>query len=321
MSDYNALVKNAAVSVTLVLQKKIKDLPVAQDLTRLAKKVVVLGENGERAVYCDASTTDMYIWIHSLLCCMQAEIHDASDSPESSSFSLEEFKSEVNLNYIASLSGFLTHKFGDLGKVSCILKATTQSGLMSVTNEFRRQLMGKKINFKDGKGWEIIVHINNKPSPTVTHKRREQIFELKGNGPLILCEFGWEIEIVFASKYDFSKASHVNITLSEDITFTSAASAEQQQHITRELKKLFHSITIDTGSIAPSHLDPSSMDNNYSVKKASYQSDESPCSTTSSQDFQSAESTSKSSFFDIFCCAGGCGVGNEKTRSDYQKLQ
>jgi hypothetical protein len=196
-------IEEVAEDIGKTCQKKFEYSPVSTDLPRLARTFVIqkYNENSlEKVNFTENIKTDkLEKVIHGLIGQLLNFLNPSNNiiSP-----SFEDFQKEVNLSITETLGDYLLKHYGEATPLNRMLKACNQAVTITALGHIRKALTEKEINFKDCRGcWNIYFHTGkNQTTPTVLHKRKEQVFRFTKEGGLDnLFKFEWEIEITFDS--------------------------------------------------------------------------------------------------------------------------
>src|SRR5690606_35142871 len=107
-----------------------------------------------------------------------------SSPTTNSDITQQTFDNEVDVEDHQTITNFLLNHFGENGRVTKLLKATTQGAIITFLPFVKFDLDKKGIHFKDGGTWEISIYTTNgatKSKPQVVHLRREEVYSIRKN--------------------------------------------------------------------------------------------------------------------------------------------
>ena len=195
-----------AKAIGTVCQQKLEGSPVNCDLPRLARRFVLqkykTEENNFEPISFskDIKKDKMETVLYGLLTELVHMLHP--ETLLNDNVSLETFQKEVNLEFVESISNYLLNHYGEAAPLNRMLKACSQSIIISTLPHLREALNQHKIQFKDCRGEWIIYFDTGKDSkqPSVKQRRKEQVFRFSPNGGLeMLYKFEWEVDVFFDS--------------------------------------------------------------------------------------------------------------------------
>jgi hypothetical protein len=184
-------------------QQKLEGSPVNCDLPRLARRFVLQQFQGQQFEPVTFSKDVKKDKLETVLYGLLTElIHMLNPDTVNENVSLDTFLKEVNLEFVESISGYLLNHYGEAAPLNRMLKACSQSVVISTLPHLREALNKNNILFKDCRGDWIIYFDTGQDcrQPSVKQRRKEQVYRFASNGGLeMLYKFEWEIDVIFDS--------------------------------------------------------------------------------------------------------------------------
>lgn len=187
--------------------KPLQNLPVAKDFPRLCRKFQLFHYDPQQEQYIEQqlpySDPETSTYSYELLNQLNKNL---SEKQPTEDLNKKEYLNTVNLEEFQTINEYLLKKFGDDGKVTKVLKACNQAIVIVLLIIVKVPLQrDHKINFKDCMGeWKILIHTNSNKT-SVTHRRREEVFEKQDRGLIkSTFQFEWEMELEFDKNFQFS---------------------------------------------------------------------------------------------------------------------
>jgi hypothetical protein len=191
-------IQDVARDVGKCCTQKLDVSPVSSDLPRLARRFSLQKWTNDaygKLEFCsDIKKDTLETVVYGLLTQLVQML-----KPNTETVSLDVFLKEVNLEFVDSISQYLLKYYGEDAPLNRMLKACSQSVVISTLPHVRAALGQHNIQFKDCRGdWIIFFDTGqNEHLPRVKQRRKEQVYRLNNGAVDNLYKFQWEIEICF----------------------------------------------------------------------------------------------------------------------------